>query len=29
MNKFYWIEIGIIVCAMACLIIGASLLINQ
>ena len=29
MNKFYLIEIGIIFCASACLVIGASLLANQ
>ena len=29
MNRFYWIEIGIIACAFASLIIGASLLVNQ
>ena len=29
MNRFYWIEIGIVLCAFACLIIGANLLVNQ
>ena len=29
MNRFYWIEIGIIACAFACLVIGAYLLNTQ
>jgi hypothetical protein len=29
MNRFYWIEMGIVLCAFACLIIGANLMFNQ